>query len=274
MLRRSAYNRRVQLQPTGYQVSQPHQKVTVSYKGILQQSVAPPIEDGFQPGSPTTAVPQVKAPVRLEVTPSQMLEQSFQSNLAAMAAAGVPVEVVMVTEGSLSAIPTLQAPAGAAQAPQSMSNQARIQSLLAVVDTDLARANGRISTALATRMSQFVDDHGLVEHSIRPPDLCVATDYLDSAKRDYSQAYSRLNSGDLAEAERLGQSALNLAQRAMNATDQATLREHQEFQSKLCRARADAEHSRRVRDMDGWSYGGGSYSDSSYGGGSSSGGFW
>lgn len=71
------------------------------------QETTPVFSDGFQASEGTgvqpNAVPQPGQPaVTLQATPSQMATQGFQQTLATLAASGVPVQIVLVAEQTLS----------------------------------------------------------------------------------------------------------------------------------------------------------------------------
>lgn len=71
------------------------------------QETTPVFSDGFQASEATgvqpNAVPQAAQPsITLKATPSQMATQGFQQTLATLAASGVPVQIVLVAEQTLS----------------------------------------------------------------------------------------------------------------------------------------------------------------------------
>jgi len=66
------------------------------------------ITDGFQSSGASPAEAATKAEITLTVTPSQLQSQAFQSTMAGLAASGVPVQIVMVAEGSLAPTPQPQ----------------------------------------------------------------------------------------------------------------------------------------------------------------------
>lgn len=88
------------------------------------QEVAQSFNDGFQSSgvsansdvNPAAGQP---AEVTLTVSPSQLSSQAFQTTLAQLSSAGIPVQVVMVAEGALTAKQpapqTTQAPAQTTQ---------------------------------------------------------------------------------------------------------------------------------------------------------------
>ncbi|MFN8612678.1 MAG: hypothetical protein U0931_34385 [Vulcanimicrobiota bacterium] len=86
-----------------------------------QNEVQPSFNDGFQSSgmagnpdvNPTAGQP---APVTLTVTAAQLGTQAFQATLTSLASAGIPVSVVIATEGAMQASPS------PAQTPPAQAN--------------------------------------------------------------------------------------------------------------------------------------------------------
>jgi len=227
--------------------------------------------DGFQASlqaAQTEAAPAAKE-LTLQVTPSQMATQAFQTNLTALAMSGVSVSVVLLSEG---AVITPQAnppaaPVGAASQSTSQSTrpagnvQAEIDSAKSVVfgaESDVRRLEGK-------RWDRYITDYGHVDHSMSSGDLAEANSYLDSAKKDLSTADSKLKALDPDGARSAVQSACNFAHRARSAAYNAESREERYFQD---RVRSAEEQAWRRRDEDDrsryYGSGGGGFSSSGW----------
>lgn len=222
--------------------------------------------DGFQASlqvAQTEASPPPKE-LTLQVTPSQMATQAFQTNLAMLAMSGTSVSVVLLAEGAVIApqanVPAPQpAPATAPKAtgqPGSFG-QADIDSARSFVfqaECDVRRLEGK-------QWHRYVSDYGNVEHSMCSGDLAEAVSYLDRAKSDLTAAEAKLKALDHDGARKSVQSARHFAFAADGAARRAEDREEGTFKNRVYHAEAAAH--RRRDDEERNRYGHGGYMSSS-----------